>query len=191
MSLTIPDTHSHFTNSELFSLMEGQIWSLLKLLSSARMQTRRSFSNYKSHLKLFKSNSRRLLSDLSPNLVPRTSIYVRLFYPAPFSPTGYSVRRPLINSYPTRLHTSVFDPDLKIDIGDNFKCRDLSLSIINPKAGCIPRQFIFESGIGNYFRANSNQTLDRVNRSPVRSSELSFTLFCVPTKSAVEFLFRE
>jgi hypothetical protein len=32
MSLTIPDTHSHFTNSELFSLMEGQIWSMLKLL---------------------------------------------------------------------------------------------------------------------------------------------------------------
>jgi hypothetical protein len=34
------------------------------------MQTRRSFSNYKSHLKLFKSNSRRLLSDLSLNLIP-------------------------------------------------------------------------------------------------------------------------
>ena len=155
------------------------------------MQTRRSFSNYKSHLKLFKSNSRRLLSDLSPNLVPRTSIYVRLFYPAPFSPTGYSVRRPLINSYPTRLHTSVFDPDLKIDIGDNFKCRDLSLSIINPKAGCIPRQFIFESGIGNYFRAKSNPTLGRINRSIVRSSKPKFALFSIEKKSAGTFLVRK
>jgi hypothetical protein len=67
----------------------------------------------KSHLKLIKSNSRRLLSDLSPNPIPRTSIYVRLFYLGPYSPTGYSVRCPLINSYPTRLHTSTFDPDLK------------------------------------------------------------------------------
>jgi hypothetical protein len=120
------------------------------------MQTRRSFSNFKSHLKLFKSNSQRLLSDLSPNLAPRTSIYVRLFYPGPFSPTGYSVRRPLINSYPTRLHTSVFDPDLKIDIGDNFKRRGLSPSIKNPKAGRISRRFIFESRVGNYSRAKSN-----------------------------------
>jgi hypothetical protein len=69
---------------------------------------------------------------------------------------GYSVCRPLINSYPTRLHTSVFDPDLKINIGDDFKCRDLSLSIKNPKAGRILRQFIFESRVGNYFRAKSN-----------------------------------
>jgi hypothetical protein len=52
MSLTIPDIHSHFTNSEFFSLMEGQIWSLLKLLSSARMQTRKSFSIYKSRSQL-------------------------------------------------------------------------------------------------------------------------------------------
>jgi hypothetical protein len=38
-----------------------------------------------------------------------------------------------------------------------------------------------------FFRANSNQTLDRINRSIVRSSELLFTLFCVPTKSARAF----
>jgi hypothetical protein len=37
------------------------------------------------------------------------------------------------------------------------------------------------------FRAKSNQTLDRINHSIVRSSELSFTLFCVPTKSARDF----
>ena len=52
---------------------EGQIWSLLKLLFSERMQTRKSSSNYKSHLKLIKSNSRRLLSDLSPNPIPQNS----------------------------------------------------------------------------------------------------------------------
>jgi hypothetical protein len=66
----------------------------------------------------------------------------------------------------------MFDPDLKISIGDDFKCRDLSLSILNPKVGCIPRQFIFESCLGNYCRAKSNQTLGRVNREIVRSSEL-------------------
>jgi hypothetical protein len=128
---------------------------------------------------------------MSPNLVPRTSIYVRLFYPGPYSPTGYSVRRPLINSYPTRLHTSVFDPDLKINIDDNFKCHDLSLSIINPKAGRISGRFIFESRVGNYLREKSNQTLGRVNRSIVRSSELYFTLFSVETNPAGAFLFRK
>jgi hypothetical protein len=40
-------------NLELFSLTEGQIWSLLKLLFlSARMQPRKSFSIYKSRSKL-------------------------------------------------------------------------------------------------------------------------------------------
>jgi hypothetical protein len=136
------------------------------------MQTRRSFSNYKSHLKLFKSNSRRLLSDLSPNLIPRNLIYVRLFYPGPYSPTGYSVCRPLLNSYPTRLHTSVFDPNLKINIDDDFKGCDLSHSIKNPKAGRILRQFSFESCVVIYCRAKSNQTLGRLNRSIFRSSEL-------------------
>jgi hypothetical protein len=38
---------SDFTRSP-----EGQIWSLLTLLFSARMRTRKSFSIYKSHLKL-------------------------------------------------------------------------------------------------------------------------------------------
>ena len=55
------------------------------------------------------------------------------------------MRRPQINPYPTQLHTSVFDPDSKINIGDDFKCRGLSPSIINPKAGHIARRFIFES----------------------------------------------
>jgi hypothetical protein len=39
-------------DSELFSLTEGQIWSLLKLLFSMQTQTRKSFSTYKPHLKL-------------------------------------------------------------------------------------------------------------------------------------------
>jgi hypothetical protein len=66
------------------------------------MQTRRSFSNYKSHLKFIKSNSRRLLSDLSPNPIPRTSIDVRLFYSDPYSQTEYSICRPLNQFYPFR-----------------------------------------------------------------------------------------
>jgi hypothetical protein len=66
-------------NSELFSLTEDRIRSLLKLLFSERMQTQKLFLNYKSHLKLIKSNSRRLLIGLSPSLIPQTLIYVWLF----------------------------------------------------------------------------------------------------------------
>jgi hypothetical protein len=96
-------------NSELLSLTEGQFWSLLKLLFSARMQTRWSISIYKSHLKLFKLNSRQLLSDLSPSPIPRTSIDVQLFYSSPYSQTECSICRPLINSYSTRPNISCLD----------------------------------------------------------------------------------
>jgi hypothetical protein len=54
----------------------NQFWSVLNFYFTERMETRKSFSNYKSHLKLFKSNSQRLLFDLSPSLIPRTLIYV-------------------------------------------------------------------------------------------------------------------
>jgi hypothetical protein len=113
------------------------------------------------------------------------------FNPNPYSQKEYSVCRPLIKSYSTQLNTYVFDPNSKINIGDDFKCRDLSLSILNPKSGHTPRQFIFESCVGNYCRAKSNQTLGRVNRSIVRSSELYFALFSVETNSAGAFLFRK
>jgi hypothetical protein len=39
-------------DSELFSLTEGRIWSLLKLLFLTQTQTRKSFSTYKPHPKL-------------------------------------------------------------------------------------------------------------------------------------------
>jgi hypothetical protein len=87
----------------------NQFWSVLKLLFSERMQTRWSISIYKSHLKLFKSTSRRPLFDLSPSPIPRTSIDVRLFYPSPYSPTECSICRPLINSYSTRPNISCLD----------------------------------------------------------------------------------
>jgi hypothetical protein len=92
--------------------------------------------------------------------------------PSPYSQAESPMRRPQINSYLTRLHTFVFDPDSKINISDDFKCHELFLSIINPKAGHISRRFIFESHVGNYFRAKSNQALGRINRSIIRSSEL-------------------
>jgi hypothetical protein len=79
MSLIIQIIYPYFTKFGIIQSQEQPNLELLKLLSSARMQTRRSFSNYKSHPKLIKSNSRRLLSDLSPNPIPRTSIDVRLF----------------------------------------------------------------------------------------------------------------
>jgi hypothetical protein len=98
---------------------------------------------------------------------------------------------PQINSYPTRLNTSVFDPNSKINLSDDFKCRDLSLSIINLKAGHISIRFIFESCVGNYCRAKSDQTLGQINRSIFRSSELYFALFSVEMNSAAAFLFRK
>jgi hypothetical protein len=69
----------------------------------------------------------------------------------------------------------------------NFKCRDLSLSIITLKANHILRRFILESCVGNYFRAKSNQTLGRIHRSIVRSSKLYFALFSVEMISAGAF----
>jgi hypothetical protein len=70
-----------------------------------------------------------------------------------------------------------------------FKCRALSLSIINLKAGHLPKQFIFKSCVRNYCRAKSNRTLGRINRSIVHSSELYFALFSVETNSVGAFLF--
>jgi hypothetical protein len=136
------------------------------------MQTQKSFSNYKSHLKLIKSNSRRLLSDLSPNLIPRTSIDVRLFYSDPYPPTESSVCRPLINFYPIRLNVSISNPISKSTTTAILKYHDSPSSTKKSKTDQISGRFIFESRIGNYFRANSKQTLGRVNHATVRSSEL-------------------
>jgi hypothetical protein len=72
-----------------------------------------------------------------------------------------------------------------------FKCRDVSLSIINPKASYIPRRFIFESCARSYFRVKSNQILGLVNHSIARPSELCFALFFVEANSAGAFLFWE
>jgi hypothetical protein len=104
---------------------------------------------------------------------------------------GYSICHPLINFYPTQLNTYVSDPISKINIGDDFKCSDVSLSIINPKASYIPRRFIFESCARSYFRVKSNQILGLVNRSIARPFELRFALFFVEANSAGAFLFRE
>jgi hypothetical protein len=137
----------------------SQFWSMLKLLFLEQMRTRKSFSNYKSQLKLIKSNSRRLLIDLSLSLIPRTLIYIRLLYSDPYSHTEFSVCCPQINSYSTRLNTSGFDPNSKSTSAIIFKYRGLSLSIINPKVSHILRRFIFKSCVVNYCQAKSDQTL--------------------------------
>ena len=132
------------------------------------MQTQKSFSTYKSHLKHIQSNSQQLLFDLSPSLIPRPSIYVRLFYPSPYSQTEYSICRPLINSYSTRPNISCPNRIQNPVSTTILKYRDSPSPTKNPKAGCIPRQFIFESCIGNYCRAKLNRTLGRINRSTFR-----------------------
>jgi hypothetical protein len=53
-----------------------------------------------------------------------------------------------------------------------LKCHDSPSPTKKSKADQISGRFIFESRVGNYFRAKSNQTLGRVNRAIVRSSEL-------------------
>ena len=69
-----PDYSYTFDQSqELFDREKQPILEPVKTFYfSERMQTRKSSSDYKPHLKLFKSNSRRLLFDLSSSLIPRT-----------------------------------------------------------------------------------------------------------------------
>jgi hypothetical protein len=133
------------------------------------MQTRRSFSNFKSHLKLFKSNSRRLLSDLSPNLIPELRSMSDYFNPSPSSQTECSTCRPLINSYSTRPNISCPNRTQNPVSTTILKYHKSPSPTKNPKAGHIPGRIIFESCARNYFRAKSNPTLGRINRSIVRS----------------------
>jgi hypothetical protein len=136
------------------------------------MQTRRSFSNFKSHLKLFKSNSRRLLSDLSPNLIPKLRSMSDYFNLSPSSQTECSTCRPLINSYSTQ--PNILCPNRTQNPVSTaiLKYHESPSPTKNPKAGHIPGRIIFESCARSYFRANSKQTPGRVNRVTVRSSEL-------------------
>jgi hypothetical protein len=107
--------------------------------------------------------------------------------PTPYSQAEYSVRCPLIISYSTQPNISCPN-QIQNPVSTAILNYHTSTSpTTNPKASRIPRQIIFESCVGNYFRAKSNQTLDRVNRVVVRSSELCFTPFRVQTKSARDF----
>jgi hypothetical protein len=98
--------------------------SVLKLLSLGTNADSKIILDYKSHLKFIKSNSRRLLSDLSPNPIPRTSIDVWLFYPSPYSQTECSICRPLINSYSTRPSISCLDRTQNPVSTTILKCHD-------------------------------------------------------------------
>jgi hypothetical protein len=111
------------------------------------------------------------------------------FNPSPYSHTEYSICRPLINSYPTWLNTSVSNPIPKINIGDDFLNVAICLfQIINPKAGRIPRQFIFGSCVGIV----AERIQIRLSAELIaRSSEIYFALFSVETNSVGAFVFRE
>jgi hypothetical protein len=90
--------------------------------------------------------------------------------------------------YPTRPNISCPNR-IQIPVSTTIlKSHDSPSPTKNPKAGHIPRQFIFESCVGNYCRAKSNQTLGRVNRPISRNL---FALFFVETNSAGAFVFRE
>jgi hypothetical protein len=69
-----------------------------------------------------------------------------------------------------------------------FKCRGLSLSIVNPKAGRISRQFMFESCEGIIVKRSQIKLLVELI---ARSSELYFALFFAETNSAGAFLLRK
>jgi hypothetical protein len=142
------------------------------------MQTQKSFSTYKSHLKHIQSNSQQLLFDLSPSLIPRPSIYVRLFYSSPYSQTEYSICRPLINSYSTRPNISCPNRIQNPVSTTILKCHDSPYPTKNPKASRIPRQFIFESCARSYFceRIQIKLSVELIAQSSVRrnSSSLCF-----------------
>jgi hypothetical protein len=61
---------------ELFDREKQPILERVKNFISQNECRLEDHSRIKYHLKLFKSNSRRLLFDLSPSLIPRTLIYV-------------------------------------------------------------------------------------------------------------------
>jgi hypothetical protein len=114
------------------------------------MRTRKSSSNYKSHLKLFKPNSRRLLSDLSPNPIPRTSIDVRLFYLDPYSHTEYSICRPIIN-FIRFGQISYVQTELKTPYRQRFLNITIHLLRLKIQNRSNLRTIYFESRAGNYF----------------------------------------
>jgi hypothetical protein len=77
LSLFIRLSHGSSPNSELFDREKQPILEHVKtFISRIESKLEKSFSNYKSHLKLIKSNSRWLLFDLSPNPISRCSIYI-------------------------------------------------------------------------------------------------------------------
>jgi hypothetical protein len=154
LSLLIRIIHGSSPKSELFDREKHPILEHVKtFISQIECKLEKSFSNYKSHLKLFKSNSRQLLFDLSLSLIPQTWSMSDYFIRIRTRKRKYSVCRPLIDSYPTRPNISMFEPNSKPASAMIFKCRDLSLSIIILKASHIPRRFIFESCVRSYFRA--------------------------------------
>jgi hypothetical protein len=150
-------------NSELFSLTEGQIWGLLKLLFSAQMQTRKSFLNYKSHLKhLIKLSTTVIWSEPESNssnfdLCSTILIQVRTLK----RNIQYVVLKSILSDSAKYLMS---EPNWKPTPAAILKCHDSPSPTRNPKADRISTWFIFESCARSYFREKSNQTLDRVNR---------------------------
>jgi hypothetical protein len=86
LSLFIRIIHGSSPNSELFDLKNDQIWSLLKLLFLGANSKVNPVLQIMSN-----SNSQRLLFDLCSSPIPRTLIYVRLFYQDPYSQMECSV----------------------------------------------------------------------------------------------------
>jgi hypothetical protein len=72
--------------------------------------------------------------------------------------------------YPTRPNISCPNRTQNLVSTAILKYHDSRSPTKNPKP--ISGRFILESRVGNYFRANSNQTLGRINRSIVRSLKL-------------------
>jgi hypothetical protein len=83
------------------------------------------------------------------------------------------------------------EPNSKPRIDSDFKNITICLLRLKIQADQISGRFIFESRVGNYFRANSNQTLGRINRSIFRSSELQLALFFYTDDFRESILFRK
>ena len=119
-----------------------------------------------------KSNSRRLLSNLSPNLIPRNfDLCSTILFGSVFS-NGILSMSSSNKFYPTWPNISCPNRIQNPVSTAILKCHDSPSPTKNPNADQISGRFIFESRVGNYFRAKSNQTLGRINRSIVRSSKL-------------------
>jgi hypothetical protein len=171
MSLIIQISHTHFTEFGIIQSHRRPIWSVLKTFSldECKLDNQSRFINliwsslnqtldgcYLVWARVNSSNVDLCLTILSESVLSDGILDVS-------SSNQF---------YLTRLNISCSNRTQNPVSTAILKYHDSPSPTKNPKPIKISGWFIFESRVGNYFRAKFNQTLGQVNRSIVRSPEL-------------------